>query len=117
MKISILVLMTTLTLVGCGRGSNLPEVTFEWFNLGTNQIWVTDVIGLPAEASPGRLMPSRAEDQLETSSSVFQKSCVSKIKLRLNGGTMEKAAGQAALTLRVALHRVLHMKQSLRGMF
>jgi hypothetical protein len=71
MKIIILVLMTTLTLVGCGKGSNLPEVTFEWFNLDTNQIWVTDVIGLPAEASPGRLMPSRAEDQLETSSSVF----------------------------------------------
>jgi hypothetical protein len=71
MKKIILILMTTFALAGCGKSSNLPEVTFEWFNLGTNQIWVTDVIGLPDEASPGRLMPSRAEDQLEASASVF----------------------------------------------
>lgn len=71
MKNIIVILMTTIAFVGCGKGSNLPEVTFVWFNLGTNQIWVTDVIGLPSQASPGRLMPSRAEDQLEASASVF----------------------------------------------
>jgi hypothetical protein len=45
----------------------LKEVTFEWFNLSTNEIFVTDTIGLPNEASPGRLTPNRTEDQLEVS--------------------------------------------------
>src|ERR1043166_2833978 len=58
---------------GCMTGSSFSEVSFEWFNLSTNQIWVTDVAGLSAPASPGRLMPSHAEDQLERAESTFSK--------------------------------------------
>ena len=71
MRIIILILMTSFTFAGCRKGSDFPEVTFEWFNLSTNQIWITAAIGLPDEVSPGRLMPSRAEDQLEASTSTF----------------------------------------------
>ena len=55
---------------GC-NGSSGGAVKFEWFNLSTNEIWVTDVVGLPPEASPGRLTPNHAEAQLEVSASVF----------------------------------------------
>jgi hypothetical protein len=71
MKNIILGLVVGLACAGCENGSGLPEVHFEWFNLSTNLIWVTDVIGLAPEASPGRLMPSHAETQLETIESVF----------------------------------------------
>lgn len=71
------VIMMSLVLVLMGLSCTIPqvavprEVSFEWFNLSTNQIWVTNVSGLPLEASPGRLMPSHAEDRLESSQSVF----------------------------------------------
>ena len=71
MKNIILALAVALACAGCAKGSGLPEVHFEWFNLSTNEIWVTDVIGLPEDASPGRLTPNRSEDRLETSESVF----------------------------------------------
>jgi hypothetical protein len=71
MKSVILGLVVTLVCAGCANGGGLPDVHFEWFNLSTNQIWVTGVTGLPPEALPGRLMPSHAEDQLEASESVF----------------------------------------------
>ena len=71
MKNMILSLVVALVCVDCANGAGLPEVTFEWFNLSTNQIWVTDVSGLPPEASPGRLMPSHTESQLDRSASVF----------------------------------------------
>src|SRR5579884_3201642 len=58
---------------GCAGGTP-PEVSFEWFNLSTNEIWVTDLVGLPAEASPGRLTPKHSEDQLERSESTFSES-------------------------------------------
>jgi hypothetical protein len=47
------------------------EVSFQWFNLSTNEIWVVEVVGLPAEASAGRLMPSHSEDPLRTKESHF----------------------------------------------
>ena len=67
----MIVLVFMLLCVGCAEQAGLKEVGFEWFNLSTNQIWVTELVGLPAEASAGRLMPSHAEDQLESSESIF----------------------------------------------
>lgn len=49
----------------------LPDVSFEWFNLSTNQIWVAEVVGLPLEASCGRLMPSKDESPLKVKESNF----------------------------------------------
>jgi len=71
MKNIILGLAVTLACASGSNASSLPEVTFEWFNHSTNEIWVTNVIGLPAVASPGRLMPTSAEGRLETKSSTF----------------------------------------------
>lgn len=71
MKNVILGLATMLACTACVPESALPGVSFEWFNLSTSEIWVTEVVGLPEEASPGRLMPSRTEDPLERSTCVF----------------------------------------------
>src|SRR5438552_798115 len=69
------IISLALVLAGGGcvtRSGALPaEVSFEWFNLSANEIWVVEVVGLPEEASPGRLMPSRLEDPLETKESAF----------------------------------------------
>jgi|ERR1035441_444625 hypothetical protein len=70
MKRIVPILAAVLVWAGCSHIIG-GDVTFEWFNLSTNQIWVTDIAGLPPEASAGRLMPSRAEDQLEVAASVF----------------------------------------------
>ena len=71
MKCIILIPMLFVAIVGCAKNPDNPQVIFEWFNLNTNQIWVTKVAGIPKDASPGRLMPSHNENQLEVSSSVF----------------------------------------------
>jgi len=55
----------------CAGGAGLPEVSFVWFNLSTNEIWITDVVGLPDESWAGRLMPVRSEDQLSEASSTI----------------------------------------------
>jgi hypothetical protein len=83
MKHFSIILFLALFAGGCARGSDLKEVGFEWFNLSTNQIWVTELVGLPAEASAGRLMPCHAEDQLERSESIFSETVRigSKIKI------------------------------------
>ncbi len=65
------------------KAARLPQVTFEWFNLTTNQIWVIEVIGLPQEAQAGRLMPSHAEDQLEVAASVFSETVRVKDRIRI----------------------------------
>ena len=56
-------------LVPTGCFGALKAVTFEWFNLSTNEIWVTAAVGMPPDATPGRLMPSRGESRLEASTS------------------------------------------------
>ena len=66
MKQLIMVAAAATLWTGC-HGTGGGDVTFEWFNLSTNEIWVTDVAGLPRDASCGRLTPNRAEDQLEVS--------------------------------------------------
>jgi hypothetical protein len=71
MKHSTIALILVLLCAACAAEAGLKEVGFEWFNLSTNQIWVTELVGLPAQASAGRLMPSHAEDQLESSESFF----------------------------------------------
>lgn len=70
MKKVILALLLSLAASGCGYGSR-GEVEFEWYNLGTNEIYVTEVIGLPLEATPGRLGPVLSEDRLHVASSVL----------------------------------------------
>jgi len=65
-----LALLVALAASGCGY-RNRGEVEFEWYNLGTNEIYVTEVIGLPLEATPGRLGPDPAEDRLHVASSVL----------------------------------------------
>ncbi|HVU08599.1 MAG TPA: hypothetical protein VHG89_08675 [Verrucomicrobiae bacterium] len=67
-----IILSFALILVGasCSK-SALLDVEFEWFNLSTNEIYVSDAIGLPVEASPGILIPVKTEDQLNTKSSIF----------------------------------------------
>jgi hypothetical protein len=73
----IKVLALSLVLVFVGLSCAIPlavaprEVSFEWFNLSANQIWVTDAVGLPDQSWPGRLMPSHGENMLESSQSVF----------------------------------------------
>ena len=70
MKRLLVILAFVPLWAGC-HGLSGGDVTFEWFNLSTNEIWVTDVVGLPPEASAGRLMPSHAEAQLEVAASQF----------------------------------------------
>lgn len=69
MKVIMFHLVMVFAYAGCA--GNSPEVTFTYFNLSTNEIWVTDITGLPPDATPGRLMPSREETLLQAKSSVF----------------------------------------------
>lgn len=69
MRNIILCLAMTLACVGCG--ASLPEVAFEYFNLSANEIWLTDITGLPPNAAPGRLIPGKEEIPLEVKASVF----------------------------------------------
>ena len=71
MKNIILGLAAALAYTCSSNGSGLPEVTFEYFNLSTNEIWVIGVSGLPPDAAPGRLLPSREESALYVTASVF----------------------------------------------
>ena len=68
MKIFVAGLMSILF---CGGCFGAQQVEFLYFNLSTNEIWVTGVIGLSAGASPGRLVPVHAEDQLSEKSMTF----------------------------------------------
>ena len=70
-------------LIGCQTVATLPNVEFEWSNLSTNQIWITDVSGLPPEATCGRLMPSPAESQLHSKTSAFSETIKIKDKLTI----------------------------------
>ena len=83
MRNLIVCLLMIVSCSGCAGGTGLPEVTFEWFNLSTNEIWITDGAGLPPDATPGRLMPSRGESQLEVKASVFNESVRIKNQIRI----------------------------------
>jgi hypothetical protein len=72
MKTILVGLMLILFCRGCLGGASVSQVEFVYFNLSTNEIWVTGVIGLPADASPGRLRPVRSNtNRLEEASSTF----------------------------------------------
>ncbi|MCO5053798.1 MAG: hypothetical protein M9920_16090 [Verrucomicrobiae bacterium] len=73
MKNLILILALAVSGVGCVTRSGVfpSEVSFEWFNLSTNEIWVVQVVGLPEEASCGRLVPTQSEDSLKRATSTF----------------------------------------------
>ena len=62
MKNFVAGLIVAACCVGCN--SDHSNATLEYFNLSTNEIWVTDIIGLPPNATPGRLVPSPEESQL-----------------------------------------------------
>jgi len=83
MKHSIIALMLALLWTGCASIAGLPEVTFEWFNLSTNQIWVVEAEGLPPDAYAGRLMPSPAEEQLRVAASVFSETVHIKDRIKI----------------------------------
>ena len=83
MKRLVIALMPVLLCAGCVSVAGLPEVTFEWFNLSTNQIWVVEVVGLPPEAHAGRLMPSPAEEQLRVAASTYSETVRIKDRIRI----------------------------------
>ena len=83
MKRLVIALMPMLLCIWCVSCGGLREVTFEWFNLSTNEIWVVDVVGLPSEASAGRLMPSPAEEQLQVAASHFSETVRVKERIRI----------------------------------
>jgi hypothetical protein len=89
MRNLIVSLLMIVSCSGCAIGKGLPEVTFEWFNLSTNEIWVTDAVGLPDESWAGRLMPVHGEDQLSVAASVIMENVQIKdrivIKWKENG--------------------------------
>jgi hypothetical protein len=78
----------------CGGCSERKEVDFVYFNLGTNEIVVDSIAGLPPWASPGVLVPVRAEDQLSEKSATSWDpvgvSATLKIVWR-EGGTLHQA--------------------------
>jgi hypothetical protein len=72
MQIFIAGLMSIFFCGGCLAGADVPQVEFAFFNLSTNEIRVTGVIGLPVEASPGRLQPVHSDtNRLEEKGSIY----------------------------------------------
>src|SRR6266496_1782429 len=82
-KNMFLALVAALACAGCANTSAISQVTFEYFNLSTNEIWVTEVSGLPPGATPGRLMPSRGENPLEVTASVFSRAIHIKSNIKI----------------------------------
>ena len=76
----ILALASFALLTGC---SQRGDVVFEWFNLSTNQVWVTSVAGIPDEASCGRMMPDPVEDRLHVKASHFMEPVRVAAKIRV----------------------------------
>jgi len=64
MKTFLASVALVLCCVGC---SGMSEITFVYFNLSPKEIVVDSIAGLPPWASPGVLVPVRAEDQLSES--------------------------------------------------
>lgn len=71
----IFTVIAILSSAGCEN--NRHEVDFEYFNLSTNEVWITSIAGLPVSASPGRLMPVATESSLYVASSTY----LSKIRI------------------------------------
>jgi hypothetical protein len=67
MNLKIAIFVLSLCCASCARS----KVDFTYFNLSTNEIWVTEVTGLPREASPGRLAPIPNEGQLSEKSCIY----------------------------------------------
>ena len=66
-----IILAGIFSILFCGSCSALPEVEFIYFNLSTNEIWIERVLGLPSEASPGRLGPAKGKDRPSEKSMTF----------------------------------------------
>ena len=56
---------------GCAIVGGYHPVTFGYFNLSANPIWVTEIYGLPPDATPGRLEPVHSADQPSEKSSTI----------------------------------------------
>jgi hypothetical protein len=70
--IFIFLLLVAVAATGCFRA---PEVDFAWFNVSEHEIMVTDVSGLPPEASPGVLVVvSDDTNRLNRACSTFSES-------------------------------------------
>ena len=90
------VLFSIIALVLCcgGCSSEPADVNFVYFNLGTNQIVVNSIEGLPAWVTPGVLVPVLAEDQLseKSATSVDPIEASANLKIVWNeGGTSHQA--------------------------
>jgi hypothetical protein len=85
--------ITLFTLMlACAGCHGMSEIDFVYFNLGTNEIVVDSIDGLPPWASPGVLVPVHAEDRLsEKSATSFDEpvdvSAMLKIAWQENGKT------------------------------
>src|SRR5579872_6143196 len=57
----------------CCAGCKSSFVEFSYFNLSQHEILVTDVVGVPQDATPGRLTPVPDEERLSENTSYFFK--------------------------------------------
>jgi hypothetical protein len=55
-------------MLACSGCHGMNEIDFVYFNLGTNEIVVDSIDGLPLWTSPGLLVPVHAEDRLSEKS-------------------------------------------------
>jgi hypothetical protein len=79
-------------MLACAGCHGMREIDFVYFNLGTNEIVVDSIDGLPLWTSPGRLVPVHTEDRLsEKSATSFDEpvdvSAMLKIAWQENGKT------------------------------
>jgi hypothetical protein len=56
---------------GCAYFEGFSTVEFTYFNLSSNEIWIIEIEGLPSDATPGRLTPSRDEGRLSAAGSAL----------------------------------------------
>ncbi len=89
LRICFVFIVISLFSAGCRRGES--RVDFVYFNLSSNEIWITEITGLPPEASPGRLAPVPDEGPLSVKGCGFFEPVRtgSKIKLIWEDGGVE----------------------------
>lgn len=94
-KIYVAGLLLALGCAGCTQ----RHVELSYFNLSNHEIWVTDVVGVPEDAPPGRLTPVPDEERLSENSSYYFQTVRIADKLRIvwrEGGQQVSAADKSA---------------------
>ena len=102
----------TLCFMGCVGGG--CEVDFVFFNLSPNEIWVTQVVGLPGDASPGRLPPVPDEGRLSVKGTSYLKPVRVADKIKIvwdDGGKAGWPGGN--YTNKGTLHEMTWMRKEL----